>query len=545
MSELLDAALAYAAKGWRVFPVWWPRHGACACPKGQTCGSPGKHPLTANGCLDATTDITTIEGWWLENPRANVGIAMGAESGIWGLDIDTAKGGEITFEELQRNYGALPISMRAKSGSGGLHVFFRYPDARRISNSTSKIGPGIDCRGAGGYLVAPPSQHISGGKYTWLDVDEEPLEDAPDWLLDLASAATKEAKAAIPSDITLDPLPAVNVAEKAYGKALREVAEGQSRHVAFVRFTQQCHDNAVPEAVASLYLPLFKRVCDSSPSDRIVPERELWTVLNWAYAGDRRDPWDSVREMLEEKRAAIAAPPTFAEWLAEPLPDHDWLIDGLIPASSLIILLAESRAGKSTLTTQMLMCMASGQPFLGMRVRQPRRVLYIAAEGNRKGRRDRALAAKRALDIHDNIPFHVEPADFTEFTFRAGKVRELVLSNKFDLVVGDTLGLMWGGDDENDNASWGNLVMAPIREMQRSTGASFLLITHPPKTGIDGGARGAGRIFADSDTFITLEWSKQLSDPYRRLIVEKQKMAEEAPAMRLIFDKENAIFRRA
>src|SRR5262249_15529618 len=72
-------------------------------------------------------------------------------------------------------------------GSGGEHILFRHVTGLR--NSASKVGPGIDVRGDGGYIIAPPSSHASGRRYTW-SVDHHPLDTpiagAPDWLKELA-----------------------------------------------------------------------------------------------------------------------------------------------------------------------------------------------------------------------------------------------------------------------------------------------------------------------------------------------------------------------
>jgi len=86
----LEHALAYARRGWRVFPIWPIRDGRCAC--GSACGrDAGKHPigrLVPHGVLDATTDASCITRWWTDTPDANVGIATGAGSDLVALDQD-------------------------------------------------------------------------------------------------------------------------------------------------------------------------------------------------------------------------------------------------------------------------------------------------------------------------------------------------------------------------------------------------------------------------------------------------------------------------
>lgn len=182
MPDLLQSALWYARRGWKVFPVYGIENGACAC-QNPTCSSPGKHPLTPHGVLDASTDREQITQYWTTWPNANIGIATGAPSGLAVLDVDDRHGGEESFAELQAEYGPLDATVQALTG-GGRHLYFRA-DGR--IKTRAGIRPGIDVRGDGGYVVAPPSAHISGKSYTW-EVqhrpDEKSLTPAPACLVE-------------------------------------------------------------------------------------------------------------------------------------------------------------------------------------------------------------------------------------------------------------------------------------------------------------------------------------------------------------------------
>ena len=81
MTEQLDAALSYARRGWAVIPLHTPIDGQCCCGS-NSCPSAGKHPRTAHGVRDATTDEATIATWWKRWPDANVGIACGEGRGV-------------------------------------------------------------------------------------------------------------------------------------------------------------------------------------------------------------------------------------------------------------------------------------------------------------------------------------------------------------------------------------------------------------------------------------------------------------------------------
>lgn len=117
-NHLLDAALGYARRGWRVLPLHSIIDGKCTCDAAEKCASAGKHPLTAHGLNDATTDEATIERWWTEAPTANVGIATGAVSGFFMIGPDGQPGID-ALAELQRVHGELPATPRLRSGGGG------------------------------------------------------------------------------------------------------------------------------------------------------------------------------------------------------------------------------------------------------------------------------------------------------------------------------------------------------------------------------------------------------------------------------------------
>jgi Bifunctional DNA primase/polymerase, N-terminal len=197
-AELLAHALAYAARGWAVLPLWWPGDGdrRCACPD-PTCGSPNperpderlgspaKHPigeLVPHGLQQATTDQRLIERWWFARARANVGLRTGAISGLVVLDVD-GPAGEASLRGLVEQHGRFRATW-AMTGSGGWHAYFAHPGAE-VGNSAGRLGPKLDVRGDGGYVVAPPSRHFSGGDYQWRSPVPPRLLPAPSWMLEL------------------------------------------------------------------------------------------------------------------------------------------------------------------------------------------------------------------------------------------------------------------------------------------------------------------------------------------------------------------------
>ncbi len=148
MNNFLKAALHYAALGWRVFPL-----------------APGqKIPITAHGCKDATTDAEQIRAWWTKTPNANIGMACGAGSGVYVIDVDVSASGDVNGIESLGEFPQLPLTIRQDTPRGGFHAFYRTstPPANRNS-----FRPGIDVRGEGYYVVLAPSLHPNGGRYAW------------------------------------------------------------------------------------------------------------------------------------------------------------------------------------------------------------------------------------------------------------------------------------------------------------------------------------------------------------------------------------------
>ena len=144
--SLGQMALALARRGIAVFP----------------CRPRGKEPATPNGCKDATTGAELILHWWQQTRDANIGVATGARSHCFVLDVDGSDG-ERELRELEAKYGPLPATVEAITARGR-HLYFNWP-SQPVRNSAGKVGAGLDIRGDGGYVLAPPSVHPSGRLY--------------------------------------------------------------------------------------------------------------------------------------------------------------------------------------------------------------------------------------------------------------------------------------------------------------------------------------------------------------------------------------------
>jgi hypothetical protein len=184
---MINHALAYAARGFKVFPLHTPNaEGRCSCHK--DCGNVGKHPRTMNGLNDATSDAAKITDWFTTWKDANIGIATGEASGFIVLDVDPRHGGRESLKALLDRHGELAEKVYASTGGGGWHLLFRHPGfrVRNVQNRADKLGAGVDVRGDGGYIVAPPSLHASGKRYEW-GGEFEALPEMPEWLKSILS----------------------------------------------------------------------------------------------------------------------------------------------------------------------------------------------------------------------------------------------------------------------------------------------------------------------------------------------------------------------
>ena len=156
MSSLARSAAWYARRGWRVFP----------CVPGR------KEPAIKAWHKLATTNLHQIETWWRVRPDSNIGVACGPESGLFVIDVDQHGGGhdgEATLAASCRKLGDLPVTVEQRTGSGGRHLFFAYPEDHDMRNKAGPtgIGLGVDTRGNGGAVVVPPSLHPCGDIYRW------------------------------------------------------------------------------------------------------------------------------------------------------------------------------------------------------------------------------------------------------------------------------------------------------------------------------------------------------------------------------------------
>jgi hypothetical protein len=177
----------YLSKGWAVFPV-----------NGE------KKPLIPNGCHGATTDREHIQQWWQDNPYANVAIATGRKSNLLVIDLDD-KNGKDGLTSLDAVYGEfLDINLEkqliAMTPNNGIHLYYQWNENFPVTVAAGVV-PGVDIRGEGGYVVAPPSRikvDSQWHSYNWANA-KLPVPLLPAWAIDLCEQTLKPSTSTFPS----------------------------------------------------------------------------------------------------------------------------------------------------------------------------------------------------------------------------------------------------------------------------------------------------------------------------------------------------------
>ena len=168
------------------FPVY-PPPDVCSCGKSCRCG---KTPAV-QGWQELTESVPVPEGY-------NFGMVMGHGIFLFDTDVRPAEGkdGEASLRAIEAEYGALPETATVASGSGrgGRHRFYRVPDGVTITQSSGKLGAGIDIKGEQSQAIGPGSLHASGQRYE--RVNDLPIADAPQWLIDLIKDSMRKKSAA-------------------------------------------------------------------------------------------------------------------------------------------------------------------------------------------------------------------------------------------------------------------------------------------------------------------------------------------------------------
>jgi hypothetical protein len=524
--NMLAAALGYAGAGIRVHPL-----------NGRT-----KRPLTDNGFYDASAEREQIERWWTRWPDAAIGCPE-----FDAVDVDIYKSeAAATWAQIKP---LIPKGTPQTLTGGGGYQFLFAPGSLR----DGKIGPGVDSRYAGrNYVILPPSLHPSGRRYEWKVqlLGLKQLKPAPDFphvsgsssefqhLREQMDAGEKirdgrnkaawwRAVAVLRSLTGTIDLAAVEQLVQAWVNAncagdLSEVdvpkqVKGAAKFVSSERAKQPPPLDEPEAAPAVEKNPIFVGVTEAKPA---VDEPET------------SDPTATFTEFVARKAETKEALVTSAEGT-------------LLPAGGLVIHVAKTGDGKTTMTVEFVQHAAAGIDYLGLSFPRPLRVLVIENEGPRE-----AFRAKLGVRVEFwkdegepriwDVPAEWGTVRLSDAALRA-RLREVIRRHHVDLVVSDSLtrfGVRGNGTPEETRefVEW-------LTELGLGRNVAFWLLHHP-RTRSDPGEdeleRMAGAWPPHADLILLL---KKLPGGRARLSFPKTRWTtSERPPSILSFDAETQSF---
>lgn len=491
-NPLLQAALKYAQQGWPVLPLHTPEPGGkCSCrDHKKQCyqrNSQGKHPRTMNGLKQATTDPATIQAWWEMWPQANIGIMMGEQAGMFALDVDPRHDGDESLANLQVENGPLPETMTQRSGSGGKHFVFKYVPG--LSNSSGKLGEGLDIKTDGGYIVAAPSIHSSGGTYEWMPGDE--ISEAPAWLI----RKLRQAKTT--------PTPAADGSST--------IPEGQ-RHTTLLAAGGKMRRQGFTGAEINAALTVMNK-------DRCNPPLDISEVEEIARSLEKYDSAETLGTN-QDRDEPIRLSKSWAEFEAETFEEGEIIAFGL-ERGEVGLMVSLPDAGKTTITMNAALSLCMGRRFGTITEGgKARRVLYIDGETRRaRLQRDiKRMAFTFSPDsknqLRDQLSIICECEIEAQSLSLTNDKHFLALSAdaiavKPDLIVIDTLASLCPLFNENDNAEQSRKIWRPLQKLARDSDAAVLVIHHVGKRSEDSQTPEAvyrGRGASASGAFARAVW---------------------------------------
>jgi hypothetical protein len=501
-SSRTEAASSLAAGGWFVFPLHTHvGEGQCSCgdaecvwPDNRTAA---KHPRTAHGKDDATTDTEQVDAWWKRWPDANIGIRTG--DGLVVIDDDGP-----AAQAWLDDQPTLPSTLRVRTHRGW-QWYFEVPEGVRTRNR-AKIAPDMDVRGDGGYVVAPPSEHASGHIYAWEDKDV-PVAPCPDWLLELVREPEPVVRPLVVPKVAGDITPYGRAALEGELEKLRSAGEGTRNETLFLAAAAlselvaggELPEGLVRDELTSLALGVGLKAGETTgtidsgfnhgtrqPREAPPKRAKVTAQLGTRQPEEAPDDPDTV---LEVARAAVNPSPngwkrlSAAELLAMQFDPIRWAVPGMLP-EGLTVFGGRPKARKSWLMLQMAIARATGGVFLGERL-EAMPVVYFALEDGPRRLADRL----RALEC---------PGDVDGLVFQCGMppigkggveyVSELVEAAGAGLVVIDTISRaldtgVGRGVDQDKNADM-TAILNPLQRFALERGLALVVVDHLRKTGI-------------------------------------------------------------
>jgi KaiC/GvpD/RAD55 family RecA-like ATPase len=469
-----------------------------------------KRPLPGTrGFKDASDNLAQLDRWYLAHPAANIGLPTGADNQIVVLDFDYRHwpGREEQVDtdgvvherdpwEMVEEFfeGKVPDTWVVETPSGGFHLYFKHP-GELIPNSAGKLAPGVDVRGDGGYVCAPPSIHPNGHEYLWArKPNEVELAEVPTTLLSKLKSAKKQA---IDAEMkgTLDD---GKIPSGSRNETLTSLAGSMQRR------------GMAPDAILVALLAQNKATCD--------PPLDEWEIQNIAASVARYEPDPEAKIETVAKKNRKLELVSVADMIAEP-PPIEWILPGRLARGDCALMVGPPGCGKSWLTMDLAISGALGEPIFGEIRLAPElpflKVLYVDEENpkdelNRRmhliyqGQRLNGGRNRRALDLETRL-FVTDACQGFTFKEKGGYIEsltELVQQLEPDLIVFDSLTAVSGIEDENRATEVREFFHEKLYPLRRLNNAAILCVHHTNKRAYetegnetmvtDGQIRGSG-----------------------------------------------------
>lgn len=388
---------------------------------------------------------------WFGGERRNVGVICGEVSdNLVVLDFDRPE----VFEKVK---SCLPPSAPVVETGRGFQVYLRTP----FPAQTQKISQaGIDVRGEGSYVVAPPSLHPNGRIYRFLNPEVLEAKRLA-YVGDLASLLQSLCQTA---GVRLrSPQPSPPAGPSWVLKALEGVEEGE-RDVTATRLAGYFHSKGLPKEVALSILLDWAKKC--SPP---FPEKEVTKCVNsvWKYPGGEERvsfPTVSLRELL-----------------SHPMPEQQWLIENILPEEGVLAMVGEQGVGKTWLALHLACSVAGGKPFMERFGTNGGGTVLIVDEENGEKRLQRRL---RRLVEQENLPIHI--ASMLGLNLSRKEWRETLEAKVAELcpklIIFDSLIRIHRGDENKSQDISG--VFGVLSELRKRYGTAIAFTHHMRKAGM-------------------------------------------------------------
>lgn len=465
VASMKEWALKYAGMGLAVFPV----------------KEKGKAPATPHGCKDATTDALQIETWWNINPQHNIGIATGSRSGglvVIDLDIDEEKGknGYETLKEWQKEHGDLPETWISITGNGGYHYFYR--DTAANKNKVA-LYDGVDIRGEGGYIVAPPSIHPNGHTYEW---EQEPGE------YEIAQVNGQVIK------FLLGPAPE----KKQYFHQEEIIPEGQRVSTLIQLIGSQRSKGLGEAAIRAAVQAENEEKCIPPLTDQEL-ERQVFPALKRGWMPER--PYTKACDkgkVRQQKNNSLEMVTMDSAQEKEP----DWLITGYIPRYQITSLAGDGGSGKTTVWCALAAAVSSGKKsFLEDFLPEdcgggkPQKVMFFSAEDSFEYTLKRRLRKNGAI-LENILSIDIADERFQDIKFNSLFLEQLLEKYRPALCIFDPIQAFVPPEIRMGDRNAIRNCLAPLIGYGEKYGTTPLIIVHANK---QSGVWGRKRIADSAD----------------------------------------------